>query len=387
MKNRCGEYLIMMFFIMILALGMVNSILCRFGLDGSVPSEIMSVGISPTVRDIEKRYNDSFSSLSITRDLFSLIQRTLGKHEVRNFEVIRSDDDVLYFQKNQWPVDDHSLSGISDQIDKLRATASECNSDFMFVQVPYKNPDNVRELKFYAADGTEKAEDELIELLRKKDIEVLDLRNSDNCSQMYRTDHHWTAESAFYSAYAISNHIKEKFNHDLGDIDRFADFDNYDTVIKKDSFLGSLGIKVGRYYVGKDDFVVYKPVYPTDIEMIHYVDEKLDRHDRGDFWQTLIDEKVLDDVEYNNKYASLLYGCDHEVIIKNHRAENDVRVLVVSHSYGRPLVMYLGLYVSEVMYLDPQDERYAGNITEYIRRNHPDVVILAYNDFLNVEDQ
>lgn len=57
---------------------------------------------------------------------------------------------------------------------------------------------------------------------------------------------------------------------------------------------------------------------------------------------------------------------------------------MIGHSYGRPLVQYLGLGVQELRYLDPQDGRYNENILEYIEKYEPDIVIDMYNQKLNL---
>ena len=53
-----------------------------------------SVSSVPT--SFEKYYNSLYSKQPVSLDIFSLTQRALGKHETRNFEVLKSDDEALY---------------------------------------------------------------------------------------------------------------------------------------------------------------------------------------------------------------------------------------------------------------------------------------------------
>lgn len=373
-------------FIIIIVMGLLYSIGWRSEISNRVIEDIKDIGIEGTIRNVESTFNTHFSSCAFFRDMFSIIQRMLDKHEVRNFEVIRSNNDFLYFQKNPWPCDTPSLIRVAEQLRVVNNATQSYGGEMLFVQIPYKNPDRVDELKYYTADETEVAEDKLLELLESNGINYLDLRKHDECSEMYRTDHHWTVRSAFNSAFVISEFIANDNRIKLGNYEYYANPENYNIINYEDSFLGSLGIKVGQYYVGKDDFAIYNPEFKTDMEFSHYVDGKLETYNRGDFWHAFVDETILMDTKYNNKNVSLLYDSDHEVRIVNHHAENDYRVLLISHSYGRPLSMYMSLYFKELMYLDPQQGRYNDSIVRYIECHKPDVVIMAYNDFINVDD-
>lgn len=50
------------------------------------------------------------------------------------------------------------------------------------------------------------------------------------------------------------------------------------------------------------------------------------------------------------------------------------------------MTQYLSLSFSEVRYLDPQDGRYNDNYLTYINDYKPDIVIVMYDDFINIEN-
>lgn len=51
-------------------------------------------------------------------------------------------------------------------------------------------------------------------------------------------------------------------------------------------------------------------------------------------------------------------------------------MLLISHSYGRPLSMYLSLCFSELRHIDLQDGRFTGDVVAYIEEYNPDLVIV-----------
>ena len=60
----------------------------------------------------------------------------------------------------------------------------------------------------------------------------------------------------------------------------------------------------------------------------------------------------------------------------NWMAENELKVLLISHSYGRPFTQYLSLCFRETRYLDPQKGRYNDNCLKYIDEYGPDLVLV-----------
>lgn len=138
------------------------------------------------------------------------------------------------------------------------------------------------------------------------------------------------------------------------------------------------------FFSGMDDFTVYNPRFETQLKLNHYIDGELDFSCSGSFWDAFIDENLLNDKNYYNKYNSLLHGSYVEAVIQNENSNNEYKALLVTHSYGRGLAQYLSLYFKELRYIDPQPGRFQGSICQYIEEYHPNVVIIMYNDLLNI---
>nr|WP_300839891.1 hypothetical protein [uncultured Acetatifactor sp.] len=135
-------------------------------------------------------------------------------------------------------------------------------------------------------------------------------------------------------------------------------------------------MKVGKYYAGKDDFVILLPDFDTDMLFQSYdTTGKLLLEKSGDFFCSLLDGDILEDTEYDNKYNSFCNVGYIENHILNYNASNDLKCLFISHSYGRPLTMYLAINFFEIVNLDPQKGRFGGNYLEYIDEYEPDIVL------------
>ena len=291
-------------------------------------------GIEERISSFESSFDSFFSSTSISLDLFSITQRVLLKHETRNFEVLRADDDQLYLGHQVWTSDEDVLEKVSEQISQIKDVVNSYGGHFLFCQIPYKSSELVEELSGYSNDITNTSEDVLCDILKKKNIEVLDLRGFSDCREYYKTDHHWSLFSAFNS----SRHIVEELGKRFGfEFDPYVnDLDEFDSYVIKNSLLGSLGVKVGQYYVGKDDFVIYLPKFNTDLTLSHYINNgELNHFSEGSFWDAFISEEFLLDNSYFNKYNCLLCGADVEAVISNNSPTANSSALLISHSYGR----------------------------------------------------
>ena len=120
---------------------------------------------------------------------------------------------------------------------------------------------------------------------------MLDLRQSLGKNlAFYKTDHHWTTRTSFFAAEDIIEELNACYHLGLNQNDQYFNLSNYHKQVYNNSFLGSEGIKAGKYYAGKDDYEVLWPQFKTQFRYRQYVDHKkiLDR--TGDFYKAFIDE-------------------------------------------------------------------------------------------------
>jgi len=331
-------------------------------------------------------YNSLFSAQRWTLDAFSLTQRALGKREARNFQVLKADSGELYLHGEEGEIEEETLRTVAEECRLLFDETNKYGGAFLYVQVPYKNVGQAPELAAYSADITEESESCLAAMIREKGIPVLDLRDYDECTEYYRTDHHWTVKAAFNAAKYIEAEVERLCGTAFTDREYYGEAENYDAVTVEDCFLGSIGIKVGRFFGGRDDFTLYYPKFDTDLTLEHYIDHQLQFTYSGPFPETFIEREKLEDSSYNNKYDVNLHGAYVESRIINRMAQEDRTALLITHSYGRPMAQYMCLDYSELRYLDPQEGRFNDDLAAYIRDYQPDVVVFMFNAPVNVGD-
>lgn len=388
MKDKYKGIVSSFLFLIIISVGFIFSSRQAAGIvNGCIQQwKNQDISLSSIPKYFDSNYNNVFSSKDFSRDVFSLAQRLLGKHEIRNFEVLKADNGQLYLHDNEMYSDKTTLDIISNEYEQIYKETNSYGGKFLFVQVPFKNAAQAPELKDYSNDQTEKIETIIFNSLRNDGVPALDLRKFSKCKQYYKTDHHWTVKSAFNASSIIIDYLEKEYGLNFLNSEIYGDISNYKAVTYKNCFLGSIGIKVGPYFTGKDDFTAYKPLFETNLSFKHYINGDLQLNRSGQLWDVFIDQNLLKNKNYYNKYDANMYGAYVESIIKNYDTNNDYKGLLITHSYGRSMTQYMCLNFKEFRYLDPQVGRYNGNYIEYIKKYKPDVVILMYDSLINVGD-
>lgn len=313
---------------------------------------------------------------------FGLYQKLIWKKTFDNFNTIKDDNGHLQ-QPTLELLDTDTLNMFSENLELLSLKTKEWGIPFLYIQSDYQNVKTKTKLPYGLFDKKNEIIDSFLSIITKKDIPILDLRSSELIGNLsydemfYKTDHHWAIDYSFYAVTEILNEINDRYSIDTTNSNKVTNIDNYESLILKDSFLGSLGIKIGPYYAGKDDFKVLIPKFETDFNFYMYIDGELEVERKGDFSNTLIDIEKLQS-EYVNKYNTFLFGGYDENIVINNKALNNLKVLLISTSYGRQLTPYLSLSFKEVYYIDPQIGRFDRNVLDYIEEINPDMVLVLY---------
>lgn len=326
----------------------------------------------------EEDYKNILQRSSYWINGYGISQKLLLKRDLG--DVLCDDQGILYLKDNGNPTSEEVIR-TAENISKLYECAEELEIPFLFVQCPYKNYSKIEVLQGYGMDTTEEMEDKLVEELMAAKVPVLDLRDYFSGNVHYITDHHWTCETAFKANNVIMQYLYEEFGIPLSrqDLEYYSDERNYETVGYPSCFLGSIGIRAGEGYTKKEDFSVIIPKFSTDFSYSHLIDGETEGVYSGSFELCFLDETLLLDKNYKNKYMAFLRGGYVENIIENQISNNELKTLLVSHSYGRAMVPYMSLFFKETRYLDPQKGRYNKSYLKYIYEYRPNIIIVMYN--------
>lgn len=229
-------------------------------------------------------------------------------------------------------------------------------------------------------DYTNRNADELAGHLKDAGISVLDLRDSvheqnlDHYSLFFRTDTHWLPSTGLWASRQIAERLQTELSFVLP-LELLAE-DKYERRFYPQSYLGSNGRNAGLSYAGLDDFTLLLPNFDTSLT---YISEQACIHQSGSFDEALIDWDRLQSTDYyaNSSYAAYLGGRQPLAEIDNAYADNEIRLLFLSDSFGATVAPFLALTVRELDFIDPR--LFNGSVERYIQENPPDVVVIMYN--------
>ena len=342
------------------------------GIDGMIEG-----GIS----GLESGVNENVYARTSYVNLFGLTSKLLNKRYIIETNATNSvvKDNTGKLQFVCFEVD---TMPYVEKIANVKSVLDEMGTPLLYVQTPLKMIDGYSEMPVGIIDHANSNTDTFMEQLADKGIETIDLREniSDEHLELsklfYNTDHHWTTQTAFWAVGEVTKYLKENMGIDIDPNHFYTNEENYTSILYKDSFLGSQGRRVGKYYGGVDDYTLMLPNYETNYS-VTINKSNASTHEEGTFEEAVVKYNLLntDDI-FTNRYAAY-FGADFpEVIVKNNLADNDMKVLIFKDSFGLPFSAFLSTMVGETRLLDTR--YYDGDVEEYIKAYNPDLVLYVY---------
>ena len=333
------------------------------------------------ISGIESAVNENVFGRTSYINLFGLSERLLNKKYIMDTNtsscVVKDNNNLLQFIT--FPVD---TSPYVEKIASLKEVLDELDTPLLYVQTPLKTIEGYTEMPQGITDSANTNTDTFLESLNNVGINTIDLRK--NIKQegitlrelFYKTDHHWTTQTAFWAVGEVTKHLKEHLGIDLDPQEFYTNSDNYESIPYENNFLGSQGRRVGKYYGGVDDYTLMVPKYDTDYTVTIHKSNSTSVAE-GNFKEAIVKDNLLNPTDiFTNRYAAY-FGADFpEVIIENHSAEDDMKVLIFKDSFGLPFSAFLSTMVGETRMLDTR--YYEGNIEDYVKEYQPDLVLYVY---------
>lgn len=214
--------------------------------------------------------------------------------------------------------------------------------------------------------------------LNKEKITINNEYKLDRSQMFYKTDHHWKTETAFWAYQKIFDYLKNHMNLIELD-DYYRDRENYLAIDYPQSFLGSVGRRVGKDISGLDDYRYIKPNFTTNYEVYNMLHSEDEVFKSGDFSQAIEVSKLLTSEDYNTNRYSAYFQWDYgNLIINNRLVDNDYRVLIVKDSYSLPVAAFLSTAVSQLHMIDMREATDI-DIADYSKKHDIDAVIVMYS--------
>lgn len=316
-------------------------------------------------------------------DWYGLAERLLGRRYIRDtnpsYIIVKDQLEQLHFITFKTD----STKKV-EQIAKVKEQLLEKDIPFLFAQTPIKVIENFTKLPDSVRDYANSNTDAFLEALGEKGVDYIDLRKEAETDELdkenlfYTTDHHWRTQTAFWAMQKVVDKLAKDYDLCLDDEGFYTNLNHYEMTTYENSFLGSQGRRVGRYYAGVDDYTLITPKFETKYEVTIYKSDGARAYE-GDFTQAIVHKDLLDikKTVYTNRYAAY-FGADYpEVVIKNEWVENNKKILIIKDSFALPFSAFLSTMTEEIHMLDLRyyDENKLG---DYIEDYNPDLVLYVY---------
>lgn len=322
-------------------------------------------------------FKDNFISNKGTYINFNgMMSRLMGQKKMNNV-VILNNGHLANIRYEKLDVTDQVK-----QITSLYKKQKEKNKDFLFVLAPSqisKYEDLVPE-EFKEGDYTNYNGDELLKGLERNKIPFIDLRKElnkegiTNEEAFYVTDHHWTAETGFWAYKKIINRLSKDKAIKKAD-KKWLNFNNYDVEKREDVFLGSSGKRVGKYFVGIDDFSIIKPKSKTKFKVSYLKD---DLYKEGSFEEVLCNKEQLEKNYFSASLYNYYSGGDIEMDISNVLTKSKEKTLLIGDSFSNATLPFLSLMFKETHKRDMR--HFEGDFESYYKKYNPDIIIILLGE-------
>lgn len=337
-------------------------------------------GVKDTVHEVENFYTNQIPARWNFIEFYGAVQKILGKKSIEDFTLVKTDYGKIEQLQREMTKEERETFADNIRVISEYTSAREIPMFYLTSILPVVEPSDLPVgIKEYSHENASA----LLEEMEKRNVPIIDLRKSEDIQKIgkeelfYRTDHHWSVKTCFLAYRYTISEVNKRLDWSLDSGDIYTNLENYSVLKKENSFLGSYGVKVGQYYAGKDDFTAYIPRFDTCLEFESYDGEhNLQDERKGCFEDVFLSLDLVENEDYFNKYNAFLRGSSIETRVVNWMAENELKVLLISHSYGRPFTQYLSLCFRETRYLDPQKGRYNDNCLKYIDEYGPDLVLV-----------
>ena len=305
----------------------------------------------------ESVINDSIPGRLSLIDWNGLAQRLLQKRMIpepnENNTVYKMDNGQLTYT---YP--DIGVRIAHKNFTVLNKYLKSIGTKLLYVQAPYKVNQEDNELPYGLEDYPNKNADKLLEGLRKLEIDFIDFREVfsnnflDYQSLFYNTDHHWTTETAFFAYQYILDYMEQNYGFQYNK--QTYNGSNYNQVALKQSFIGSLANRVGKWYAGIDDFTFIYPKFKTKLTYMKYdANASLYLVRNGTFEESVFYPERMNNPDTPLAYRDNCYlgGNPDLGRIINHKVHKG-KILFVQDSFGKPIASFMALNFHEVDIID-----------------------------------
>lgn len=287
-------------------------------------------------------------------DVYANVYNAFSKNEENSFKYVRDKNGWLY-TGNFWNTSMVEPKEYALRVKRMQEQVADKGTKVVVLLFPTQYNEEWSD-GYYGIPYQDYNEfaDELVRYFRYYNIDCIDFKQFylEEKRQVqdiyYKTDHHWTVQSAFEGFQILTEHLNEEYGEDL-DL-YYTNLDNYLLETHKEVFVGSQGRDAGINYVGLDDYTFIIPKFETYYDYTYQGTSGAWEHQEGRIDKTLITKGYLehDDYYMRDMYNSYLNGICKYDYIENLLNEEGLNVLFLRDSYASPLATFFSCYCSSI---------------------------------------
>ncbi len=371
--KRTSEILGIALFIVIIGLGTILNLPKLFVIADETTKEYRYEAWTTIIGlEYSERFFDKYAFVNAN----GFFHKLLGQRSMNS--VVKLDSGKLVVCLEQQPVWQQA-----QKTGEFYEALTEEGIEFLYVQVPYEIDKYDCGLPEGVEDYSNADADLFLQQIGERGVPYVDLRECMkeagmlNAEAFFKTDHHWTIETAFWAYTETVSLIEKRLSVEIPK--DYTELTSYQVEMLENSVLGSNGRKTGIAYAGLDDISLIYPKFETQV-IFEAPEDGI--YKEGSFQEAFM---AYERLEGDNLYEMLQYnvyiGEDYAVTVQRCvNAPADKKILLIKDSYYRPVQAFLGTTFSRVDTLDLR--YYTKDVMEYIRQLQPDMVLLCYNPYM-----
>ncbi|BBF45461.1 membrane protein [Lachnospiraceae bacterium KM106-2] len=351
----------------------------------TLKSETISVtSLGDTISKVESSINENMLGRYHFIEAFGYVQKLLDKNEINNFEVVKDQQGKLHYTYFTDKIND--TTDLAGRMSNLQKRIKDKNCKLLYVMPPDKYIDGYTKfptgIPYSMANQTA---DSFLKKLKAAGIDSIDFRNylKESGIKMqdvfFNTDHHWKIQTAFWASSVFFEQLEKRYGEKIEKESYYSDLKNYNQITYANSFLGSMGRKIGRYYAGADDFTLIYPKFATNYQFDLHVGKGMKL--TGRFEEALLATPVTRQTENpfdTDMYMTYMYGNQDFAHIQNKDNKGKgLNICIIKDSFAVPFAAFSSLRCDNVYLIDPR--YYSKSIEKFINQTDLDYVIVMFS--------
>lgn len=339
----------------------------------------LSARMQKLTQDSETALQKAFIQRRRWIDLYGLYQKAMGKRVIEDPAgqlVLKDNREQLHFYYFYRPTEE-----AAENYRRFSARLDEMALPHHYVQLPNKKIPGYSLLPTPFDNYANESADDFLAQLQQQGLDYSDYRPLIYASgiayeeMFYRTDHHWQTETALWTSLQLIEELEERTGWQLFDEDTPRALSDYQRLDYPQHFLGSQGVRTGRYYAGVDDFSLFVPRRPGSYELYYDLNEQ---GMRGDFRSAFIHDVLLE--TETDCYAAFLGYDTAQMRLVNTERPQGKKLAIIKDSYTQALAPYLAAYFREIILLDMRAFHTLDlKLGDHLQDLDPDYLLVIYS--------